>query len=105
GRPMAGIGGLSARALAAALGGEATGNRILAPGPGHSREDRSMSVDLTPETADGFVVNSFAGDDFKACRDHVLAAAGMTWKPNGHRVADTVDRGTPSHPKFGAAHK
>ncbi|ODT69036.1 MAG: virulence-associated protein E [Pelagibacterium sp. SCN 63-23] len=57
------------------LGGEARGNRILCPGPGHSRADRSLSVTFT---ADGsFVVHSFAGDDFAECRDHVKAVLGL----------------------------
>ena len=57
------------------LGGEAGGNRILCPGPGHSRADRSLSVTFT---ADGsFMVHSFAGDDFAECRDHVKAVLGL----------------------------
>jgi hypothetical protein len=58
--------------IARALGGEVTGrNRILAPGPRHSRHDRSMSVMLDPSDPDGFKVNSFAGDDWAECKDYV----------------------------------
>lgn len=58
------------------LGGDARGNRILCPGPGHSKRDRSLSVTFH---ADGsFTTNSFAGDDFRDCRDHVKAVLGMT---------------------------
>src|SRR5262249_43210263 len=48
--------------LARALDGDAVGrNTVVAPGPGHSRRDRSLSVRLT----DGdFVVFSHAGDDW-----------------------------------------
>lgn len=58
------------------LGGEARGNRILCPGPGHSKRDRSLSVTFH---ADGsFATNSFSGDDFRDCRDHVKAILGMS---------------------------
>jgi putative DNA primase/helicase len=75
---------LEVRALARALSGEVSGrNHILAPGPGHSRQDRSLSVKLDQEAPDGFLVKSFAGDDPIACRDHVRAAAGLpAWAPS-----------------------
>jgi hypothetical protein len=64
---------LSAQALvslARALGGEVSGGQVSAPGPGHSPNDRSMSVKLDPDAPGGFVVNSFSPkDDFIACRD------------------------------------
>jgi hypothetical protein len=58
---------------AQALGGEASGNSVLAPGPGHSPHDRSLSVTLDANAPDGFLVHSFAGDDPIACKDHVRA--------------------------------
>lgn len=58
------------------LGGDARGNRVLCPGPGHSRKDRSLSVTFHPDGS--FTVNSFAGDDWRACKDHVKAVLGMT---------------------------
>lgn len=65
------------RALAHALGGDAVGrNQILAPGPGHSAKDRSMSILIGDEYPDGFLVNSMAGDDDLACKDHVRARWG-----------------------------
>lgn len=67
---------LNLRSAAARLGGDIAGrNRILCPGPGHSRRDRSLSVTFS---GDGFLVHSFAGDDFRECRDHVKAALGLS---------------------------
>ena len=63
--------------IARALGGEVHGNQVLAPGPGHSRKDRSLSVRLSDATPDGFVVFSHAGDDWRACRDHVADALNL----------------------------
>jgi hypothetical protein len=57
------------------LAGDLHRNRILCPGPGHSRADRSLSVTFH---ADGsFTTHSFAGDDFRDCRDHVKATLGL----------------------------
>ncbi|KQQ38334.1 hypothetical protein ASG19_04580 [Rhizobium sp. Leaf306] len=63
-------------ALAAKLlGGDVSGkDRVLAPGPGHSPKDRSLSVVIS---TDGYAVHSFAGDDWKLCRDYVAAALGL----------------------------
>jgi hypothetical protein len=38
--------------LAKALGGEVSGREIRAPGPGHSEEDRSLSVKVDPGAPD-----------------------------------------------------
>ncbi len=64
-------------ALARALGGEVSGRQVLAPGPGHSPRDRSLSVLVDADAPEGFVVYSHSGDDPLACRDHVRAAAGL----------------------------
>jgi putative DNA primase/helicase len=45
------------------------GRRLLCPGPGHSRKDRSLSVKLGVEGQP--VVHSFSGDDLAACFDHL----------------------------------
>ena len=50
-----------------------SGGQVLAPGPGHSAEDRSLSVKLDAGAPDGFVVNSFAEDDPIECKDYVRA--------------------------------
>jgi hypothetical protein len=59
------------------LGGEVSGKQVLAPGPGHSGEDRSLSVKLDDAAPDGFVINTFAGDDVSKCRDYVREKLGL----------------------------
>jgi len=57
------------------LGGDVAGKgRVICPGPGHSRNDRSLSVTFG---SGGFLVYSFAGDDWKDCRDHVADLLGI----------------------------
>jgi putative DNA primase/helicase len=80
------------RQIAAALGGEVCGQQVRAPEPGHSPRDRSLSVRLT---ADGFIVNSFAGDDWQTCRDYVRGRLGLPqWQPGDGRYgsAQSVSR-------------
>ena len=67
------------------------------PGPGHSAGDRSLSVKPDPADREGFVTHSFAGDDWKACRDHVRTKLGLPdpksepqQKTNGGKAAWTV---------------
>ena len=75
---------LDARNLARALGGETSGNRVRAPGPGHSPHDRCCP--------DGFAVHSFADDDPIACRDYVREKAGLPpFKPNGQSRRPDAD--------------
>src|SRR5262245_38075174 len=58
------------------LGGDVTGrNTINCPGPAHSAADRSMSVTFNSDGS--FVIHSFAGDDWKTCRDHVNQRLGI----------------------------
>jgi putative DNA primase/helicase len=64
---------LNAFSLARLLGGEAQGDQILAPGPGDSARDRSLSILIDPTAPDGFTCHSFAGDDWADCKDYVLA--------------------------------
>ena len=77
-----------ARTLARLLGGDLAGrDKVLCPGPGHSPRDRSLQVTLSADAPDGFLVHSFAGDDWRACRDEVRGRLGLgVWQPdNGHR--------------------
>jgi predicted P-loop ATPase len=70
--------------IAAALGGRINGRQVEAPGPGHSANDRSMSVLLDSNAPDGFIVNSFSGDDPIVCKDYVRGKLGLPpFKPNG----------------------
>jgi hypothetical protein len=72
---------LDPRAVARALGGEVSGCNVRAPGPGHSARDRSLSIKIDPAASEGFLVNSFAGNDPIVCRDHVRAALGLSLRP------------------------
>ena len=65
------------RSLARLLGGDVIGRQVLAPGPGHSPKDRSLSVTISATAPEGFLAFSHAGDDFAACRDHVKRALGL----------------------------
>lgn len=65
------------RSLARALGGEVVGCQVVAPGPGHSRKDRSLSVKLSATAPEGFLAFSHAGDAFAECRDHIKRALGL----------------------------
>jgi len=62
---------------ARALGGVVSGQQILAPGPGHSPKDRSLSIKVDPTAPDGILIHSFADDDWKVCREHVRKTLGM----------------------------
>jgi hypothetical protein len=77
---------LDLHSLARALGGKVSNGQVLAPGPGHSADDQSLSVKIDPAAPDGFVVHSFAGEDAIALKDYVRSKAGLpAFKPNGSR--------------------
>jgi Toprim domain-containing protein len=70
------------QALARALGGEISGRQVLAPGPGHRPQDRSLAIRIEPGAPGGFVAHSFAGDDPIACKDYVRERLGLPkWEP------------------------
>jgi putative DNA primase/helicase len=73
--------GLSLRAIARLLGGEACGQQVVCPGPNHGPKDRSLSIRLSARASDGFIVFSHCGDDFRDCRDHVRERLGLTPAP------------------------
>jgi RecA-family ATPase len=89
---------LDLKTLARTLGGHVSSGQVLAPGPGHSAADRSLSIKLSSTAPEGFLVHSFCGDDPIACRDYVKEKCGLTRpdKSNGHRTAsisdDAIDR-------------
>jgi len=71
------------RSIARALGGEVVGREVLAPGPNHSRRDRSLSVRLSPAAPSGFIVFSHADDDWRDCHAYVAEKLGLSrdaWK-------------------------
>jgi hypothetical protein len=78
------------RAFARVLGGQVIGGQVLAPGPGHSRLDRSLSIRLSVTAPEGFLAFSHAGDDFAVCRDYVKRALGVD--------ADAWNRRAPRQP-------
>jgi RecA-family ATPase len=61
--------------LQRALGGDISrgknGPQVLCPGPGHSLRDRSLAVALSSDNEDGFIVTSFANDDWQTCKAYV----------------------------------
>jgi len=73
-------------AIARALGGEVVGNQVLAPGPGHDKRDRSLSIKLSVFAPDGFIVFSHCGDDWRACHEYVRARLGAALEANDSAV-------------------
>ena len=96
---------MSAPMLARRLGGTVAGRgKVIVPGPGHSASDRSLSVLLDPAAPDGFTTHSFAGDDWKLCRDHVREQLGLQPKvsvshepPRPHAVVRPVSTTAYAH--------
>jgi hypothetical protein len=83
------------RSIARALGGEVAGAQVVAPGPGHGKRDRSMSVKLSATSSDGFIAFSHSGDDWRDCRDHVRERLGLppdAWKREPRGAAPTPRR-------------
>jgi len=80
------VNGLDLRTIARALGGEVSGRQVLAPGPGHSPGDRSLSIRLSHQSPTGFIVFSHSHDDFQSSKDYVAAKLGMgldAWRTKG----------------------
>jgi putative DNA primase/helicase len=70
--------------VAHALGGEVAGNQVLAPGPGHSAKDRSLSIKIDAAAPRGFLAYSHSGDDPLRCKDYVSEKLGLPpWTGNG----------------------
>ena len=84
------------RAIAAALSGEVVGGQVIAPGPGHSRRDRSMTVRPSATAPNGFLVYSHAGDDYRPCRDYVRKALGIDFEaPRKKRRPSVIEPPAP----------
>ncbi len=86
---------LTLRTVAQRLGGEVQGRQVLAPGPGHSLGDRSLSVRLSHQSPTGFIVHSHSGDDFRVSRDYVSAKLGLgldAWQTRRTTLYNIQDR-------------
>jgi hypothetical protein len=69
-----GAGPMNACEIALAIGGDVVSfNRVAGPGPDHSSKDRSLSILIT---GSDFIVHSFAGDDWRVCKDYVRSRLG-----------------------------
>jgi hypothetical protein len=80
---------LSLAQIAQALGGEVSGRQVLAPAPGHSPADRGMSIKVSADAPDGFLVNLFNEGDPIAAKDYVRGKLGMEpWKPTTGRAGN-----------------
>jgi hypothetical protein len=75
------------RDIARRLGGEVSGrNHVICPCCGHTKRDRSLSIRFDSGAPEGFLVNSFAGDDPIRCRDYVRQQLGLpAWQPGDER--------------------
>jgi len=82
---------LSPAEVARKLGGEVRGEKVVAPGPGHSPGDRSLTVTLDPKAPGGFVVHSFSPrDDWRSCRDHVREKLGLPSRNHDGGFPETI---------------
>jgi hypothetical protein len=69
-------GEMNIRQIAAALGGDVCNSASCnVPGPGHGKGDRSLAITIA--RGGKLVVHSFAGDDWKVCRDYVHDRLGL----------------------------
>jgi len=89
--------------LLRALGGEITGRQVLAPGPNHSKGDRSLAVRPSSQSPDGFVVHSFAGDDWRDCVAYVRQRLGLEASPYRHERRERSRQAPPTRPTNGLA--
>lgn len=78
------------RTLVAKLGGDIHAGYCSVPGPGHSRDDRSVSVKLEPRAPDGFLVKCFASDDPLDVKDYIRDVLGLPRWQGKKRVRQAV---------------
>jgi hypothetical protein len=92
---------LDLASIARTLGGEVSGGQVLCPGPGHSAEDRSLSVKCDSAAPEGFVVHSFSGDDPIVCRDYVRTKLGLSeFEPRSKRANGGTKPFSPTVAKY-----
>jgi putative DNA primase/helicase len=94
---------MDVRSMAIALGGVVQkgkrGPFVLCPGPGHSKDDRSLSVAPSRTHPEGFVCSTFAsGDDWQKCRDHVRTRLNLPAFQPSRRDATQPQRERPAQP-------
>lgn len=92
---------------AAALGGRVARGSVRCPGPGHSANDDSLLVTPKWHSSNDFLVHSFAGDDWRICREHVQLTLNLPLDRLPHAAA-TISaprsfNGAPSNRKSKAA--
>jgi len=77
---------LTAHDFVRVLGGKAYGDRASVPGPGHSKNDKSLSILVDDSAPGGFVVFSHAGDPDIGAKDWVREQMGIPkWEPDKSR--------------------
>jgi len=87
--------------IALTLGGNVVNSEALVPGPGHSAEDRSLSIKLDGKARDGFIVHSFADDDPGVCRDYVRRKLGLPeFKPRKTKTSGGARPFSPTVAKY-----
>jgi putative DNA primase/helicase len=65
------------RTIANVLGGNVTGrDSVNVPGPGHSKNDRSLSIRIDSHSGQ-IIVYSHAGDGWRVCKEYVLERLGF----------------------------
>ena len=83
---------LSLDGIARATGGEVSGDKVRAPGPGHSPADRSLGIWITA-AGDDIRVDSKAGDDPIQCKDYVRQRIGLPgWEPDTSKSDGSIKR-------------
>jgi hypothetical protein len=81
---------VSLKHIASILGGELRGNQVLAPGPGHSREDRSLSITINA-AGDDILVHTFSpADDPIECKKYVREKCGLKTSGNGRHSSEDI---------------
>ena len=87
---------LSLSHIAKVLGGEITGppgrRQVIAPGPNHSKKDRSMCVMINRDGTDVIVTTHSPADTDMACRDYVREKLGLPkFRPKPRHSNNSVD--------------
>lgn len=96
---------ISLTEIARAMRGHVAGLQVLAPGPGHSQHDRSLLIQLSDTRVNGYRVHSFAGDDWRICRDYVADRLGLPrdrWRERRELDPVLIERRRGAHQRAAA---